>query len=224
MKLLIKKLPPFLEFFIVIFITLGNLIISSTSAIISHISTDRALNLNFQEFSGLLTYEILTLCLVFLFLKARGWKIKDFNLDISLNLIGAGVVIFAIDYILVQIIATILIRLNIIIYPQLTCSLSILEILAVSIINPIFEEIIVIGYVFKALEEKYRGWLIIIISTLIRLSYHTYQGSIIIAGILPMGILFSLFYWRSKKLFPLIIAHGLLDFVPLYYCSFIQIS
>ncbi|MDJ0716685.1 MAG: type II CAAX endopeptidase family protein [Prochloraceae cyanobacterium] len=224
MKLLIKKLPPFLEFFIVIFITLGNLIISSTSAIISHISTDRALNLNFQQFSGLLTYEILTLCLVFLFLKARGWKIKDFNLDISLNLIGAGVVIFAIDYILVQIIATILIRLNIIIYPQLTCSLSFLEILAVSIVNPVFEEIIVIGYVFKALEKKYRGWLIIIISTLIRLSYHTYQGSIIIAGILPMGILFSLFYWRSKKLFPLIIAHGLLDFVPLYYCSFIQIS
>ncbi len=224
MKLLIKKLPPFLEFFIVIFITLGNLIISSTSAIISHISTDRALNLNFQQFSGLLTYEILTLCLVFLFLKARGWKIKDFNLDISLNLIGAGVVIFAIDYILVQIIATILIRLNIIIYPQLTCSLSLLEILAVSIFNPVFEEIIVIGYVFKALEKKYRGWLIIIISTLIRLSYHTYQGSIIIAGILPMGILFSLFYWRSKKLFPLIIAHGLLDFVPLYYCSFIQIS
>ena len=224
MKSLIKKLPPFVEFFIVIFITLGNLIISSTSAIISHISTDRALNLNFQQFSGLLTYEILTLCLVFVFLKARGWKIKDFNLDISLNLIGAGVVIFAIDYILVQIIATILIRLNIIIYPQLTCSLSFLEILAVSIINPVFEEIIVIGYVFKALEKKYRGWLIIIISTLIRLSYHTYQGSIIIAGILPMGILFGLFYWRSKKLFPLIIAHGLLDFVPLYYCSFIQIS
>ncbi len=222
MKLLIKKLPPALEFFIVIFITLGNLIISSTSAIISHISSDRALNLNFQEFSGLLTYEILTLCLVFMFLKARGWRIKDFNLDISLNLIGAGVVIFAIDYILVQIIATILINLNLIIYPQLTCSLSLLEILAVSIINPIFEEIIVIGYVFKALEEKYRGWLIIVISTLIRLSYHTYQGSIIVAGILPMGILFGLFYWRSKKLFPLIIAHGLLDFVPLYYCSFIE--
>ena len=58
---------------------------------------------------------------------------------------------------------------------------------------------------------------IIALSAVIRLSYHVYQGPIILVSILPMGILFAWLYWRTKRLWPLILAHAVLDFTSFYF-------
>ena len=55
------------------------------------------------------------------------------------------------------------------------------------------------------------------VSVLIRLLYHTYQGPMAVAFIFPMGVLFAVAYWRRRALWPLILAHGLFDFIGLMW-------
>jgi membrane protease YdiL (CAAX protease family) len=75
------------------------------------------------------------------------------------------------------------------------------------IVNSIFEEFILIGYLFKRLE-KYHPVIIIGLSMLIRQLYHTYQGWLSLVMILPTGLVFGYYYYKYKKLWPVIIAHG----------------
>lgn len=223
MKLLIRRLSPTLEFLIVIFGSLGLSIISSTlSAIASYQTKNFTFTINRGDLYGLVYFEIVILVLLYLFLKTRGWTIKDFNLKINWKLTGDGLVLLVVSYITYYIAYFLLSLSNIIPHPSTTTFKvfsTLLEILLLSLVNPVFEEIIVVGYVFKALEKKYHRLFIIGLSALLRYSYHTYQGSIALT-ILPMGILYAYVYWRWRKLYPLILAHGLEDLIGLY--SYLQ--
>ncbi len=78
--------------------------------------------------------------------------------------------------------------------------------------NAILEEVIMIGYLFTRFAQL--GWripMIIIVSALIRGSYHLYQGFGGFAGNLIMGVIFGLIYLKWKRVTPLIVAHTLLD-------------
>jgi len=75
------------------------------------------------------------------------------------------------------------------------------------IINSIYEEVLLIGYFFKRLES-YHPVIVIGFSMLIRLSFHTYQGWMSLFSIIPLGLVFGYYYYKYKKLWPLIIGHG----------------
>jgi membrane protease YdiL (CAAX protease family) len=45
--------------------------------------------------------------------------------------------------------------------------------------------------------------------------YHLYQGVLGALTIAPVGLLFAYWYVRSGRLWPLIVAHGLIDFIGL---------
>jgi uncharacterized protein len=55
----------------------------------------------------------------------------------------------------------------------------------------------------------------VIISLTIRVSYHLYQGISGLTAIIPMGLLFAIWFARTRQLWPLIVAHALFDFVGL---------
>lgn len=74
------------------------------------------------------------------------------------------------------------------------------------LINSVFEEAIVCGYVVSVLTP-YGAALSIITSALIRLGYHLYYGPMALVGIMPMGLLYAFVYWRWRNLWPLITAH-----------------
>jgi membrane protease YdiL (CAAX protease family) len=93
--------------------------------------------------------------------------------------------------------------------------LTLKAIILFSIVNPVFEETLVAAYIVKSLEKKYRPIFIITISTLLRFSYHTYQGVFALISIIPLGLIFAYYYWRWKKLWPLIFAHMLADLLGL---------
>lgn len=48
-----------------------------------------------------------------------------------------------------------------------------------------------------------------------RLSFHTYQGAVGLLAIGLLGLVLSIFYLRTQRLWPVLIAHGLLDFIAL---------
>ncbi|GAB2952402.1 type II CAAX endopeptidase family protein [Micromonospora polyrhachis] len=80
--------------------------------------------------------------------------------------------------------------------------------------NAILEEVIVVGYLMTRLREL--GWrvgAVIAASAVLRGSYHLYQGFGAFVGNVVMGLVFSLFFLRTRRVLPLVVAHTLLDVV-----------
>jgi len=80
--------------------------------------------------------------------------------------------------------------------------------------NGLLEEILVIGYLLRRLDQL--GWQpisAIALSAVLRGSYHLYQGFGAFIGNAAMGVIFALLYRRWGRVMPLIVAHTLIDAV-----------
>ncbi|MDI9628644.1 MAG: type II CAAX endopeptidase family protein [Acidobacteriota bacterium] len=78
--------------------------------------------------------------------------------------------------------------------------------------NGFLEEVVMIGYLFTRWRQS--GWHpvpIVVISALIRGMYHLYQGFGGFLSNLVFGLLLGWLYTRTKRLWPLVIAHALID-------------
>lgn len=74
------------------------------------------------------------------------------------------------------------------------------------------EEVIVIGYLFARLRDLGWGtWRIIVVTSLLRGTYHLYQGIGAFIGNVAMGVLFGWLYSRYGRVLPLVIAHVVID-------------
>jgi membrane protease YdiL (CAAX protease family) len=75
-------------------------------------------------------------------------------------------------------------------------------------VNPFFEELIVRGYTMS--EVMALGGspnLAIFISVLAQMSYHVYQGFLRCVGLTAVFLLFSIYFSRTRRIGPVIIAH-----------------
>ena len=80
--------------------------------------------------------------------------------------------------------------------------------------NAALEEIVVVGYLLSRLDKLgVRPWRAVVISAVIRGSYHLYQGIGAFIGNAVMGLIFGFLYRRWGRVTPLIIAHFLIDAV-----------
>jgi len=80
--------------------------------------------------------------------------------------------------------------------------------------NGFLEEVLVVGYLVTRLEQlKLPGWAAITSSAVLRGSYHLYQGFGGFLGNAVMGVVFAWWFRRTRRLWPLVIAHSLLDIV-----------
>jgi membrane protease YdiL (CAAX protease family) len=80
--------------------------------------------------------------------------------------------------------------------------------------NAVLEEVVGVGYLLTRLGEL--GWRIgpaIATSALLRGTYHLYQGFGAFVGNAIMGVIFALFFLRTRRVMPLVVAHTLLDIV-----------
>jgi len=76
------------------------------------------------------------------------------------------------------------------------------------------EEFIVVGYLFARLRDLgWRTWPIILVSAVLRGTYHLYQGWGSFVGNVLMGLAFGWIYARWGRLLPLVVAHFLIDAV-----------
>lgn len=80
--------------------------------------------------------------------------------------------------------------------------------------NGILEEVLVIGYLLRRLDQLgWTPWRAILFSAVLRGSYHLYQGFGGFLGNAAMGIVFGYLYRRWGRVTPLIVAHTLIDTV-----------
>jgi len=218
MNKLIRKFSPTVEFLIVLILGFGIFIYYSTSSFFV-INSDYTHSWNYDitslKYSLTLIYETIALLIIIYILKVRGWVLSDFNLKFTFRLIWIAL--------LLMLIRNLIGNISYMIFDYVTVAdKSIKELVQYGleanwiiislfiVINSIYEEFLLVGYFFKRLE-KYHPSIIIGVSTLIRLSCHTYQGWMSLFHVLPMGILFGYYYFKYKKLWPLIIAHGLMN-------------
>jgi membrane protease YdiL (CAAX protease family) len=78
--------------------------------------------------------------------------------------------------------------------------------------NGVLEEVLVIGYLLTRLEQlEIPAWVAIVVSALLRGTYHLYQGFGPFLGNAVMGLAFGVLFLRWRRVTPFIVAHALID-------------
>jgi uncharacterized protein len=86
--------------------------------------------------------------------------------------------------------------------------------LLVAFANGWAEEVIVVGFLLTRLRQlRVSPAVAVIVSSLLRGVYHLYQGFGAGLGNMAMGLVFGYVYLRTGRLWPLIVAHALIDAV-----------
>ncbi len=86
-------------------------------------------------------------------------------------------------------------------------------VVASAVVNGAYEEIFLLGFLQRGLQ-RYGVEIAVGASLLVRVLYHLYQGPLGAVWVLGFGIVMSLYYLRTGRLFPVVFAHVLADIVP----------
>jgi len=216
----IRRLPPGVEFLVVVTWAFGLPIFSSILSIgQTHdvaLFTDAALVSN-------IFFEMLVAAFLVWFLRVREWTLAKVGLRVDLRgtlwafalLAGCYALIFASE--LAAQLLPIDLHVLIDLLPKSNGKLSMEVVFLASVVNGAFEELFVAGYAITALSQARGMWTAINVSTALRVLYHLYQGPLAFLTIAPMGLLFGYVYARTRQLWPLVLAHVMLDIVGLLF-------
>ncbi len=217
----IRRLPVGVEFLVVVTWAFGLPIFSSIMSLGTPGSESVAV-FNNAQLLGIIIFEVIQLAFLAWFLRIRGWTLEKFGLSFSWRATGWGIVLLALTYAVTlgaQYIAQIIFNYDIAAAiaraPKVDPDLSMQLVFLVSVVNGIFEELFVAGYIITALTERRGMWVAINASVVVRLLYHLYQGPIGVLTIVPMGLLYGYVYSRTRQLWPLVVAHVLVDMIGL---------
>ncbi|MFH1415056.1 MAG: CPBP family intramembrane glutamic endopeptidase [Elusimicrobiota bacterium] len=84
--------------------------------------------------------------------------------------------------------------------------------LALALVNPFYEELIVRAYVISKMEYLTgKVSVAVAASLLLQAAYHLYQGIFAGLGLCLIFLVFSVYYVRSRRIMPVILAHLYLD-------------
>jgi membrane protease YdiL (CAAX protease family) len=173
------------------------------------------------------------LALFLFFLRYRGWTISDFRIRIGWWTSLCGVGLFFLTtlgvYLVNHFTLTLARDLNATPFerwisllvprhpdlPPGSVPLRWITIIGFTLLNAFYEELVYMGYVFNQWATKYGPEKAVLFTSFIRLIVHSYQGT---EHILPIGLwslLFGFWYRSQGKLWPLILAHFLIDLLSL---------
>ena len=182
---------------------------------------ERATALDFSDRRLLATLAIeAALVLLWIpYLRRRGWRLAHITRPLELRdaLRGAGLVILA------YLAAGATNALTEALAPNVAASVrattpsgapSIPLVIAVALLNPVVEELLYLGYVANVLR-RYGTLIAFVAIVALRVVLHFYQGVLAFVGILPVAIVFSVYYLRTERIWPVIAAHTMMDALSL---------
>jgi membrane protease YdiL (CAAX protease family) len=210
----VRSLSPAAEFCIVVGVAFALPVSVSLWITLGDVPASQALQLTEQDLHVLIVEEAMLLLMLGWFLRVRGWSVEHFAAypsgrepAMAVGLTVVSLPVWALPWLLLAPAdagAT-----------STSADLSWPGILAVSIINPLFEELFLCAYMLPFLAYRRGPGVAVAVSLLVRLSFHTYQGPVGLLAVGLLGLVFSIFYLRTQRLWPVLIAHGVLDFIGL---------
>jgi len=198
------------EFALVIFIAFSWSIIASVVALSRFRTDSEIVAFTDNHLWGLAASEIILAPVLFFVLRHGGWKWKDFHVHYSNTGTIAGIALGAAAIVLMVLVEWLVGPVKITLP-----SASITAVFVISVLNPWYEELLVCAYVIEALRKRFGLQTAINASIALRLSYHLYQGPPAFIVFAIFGLLVTLFYVRTGRLWPVIVGHSIVDFVGL---------
>jgi CAAX protease family protein len=195
------------EFAVVIALAFGLSIVGSLAAALSY--AGRPVNFGDDELAAVIAFEVITAPVIWFLLKHRGWKWSDFAIHYSngSTILGIilGVATLGVWYVFEMFAGT----------PPNFPTAGLLTVTVLSIVNPLFEEVLVLAYVVQSMRKRFGLTTAFNVSLAIRLVYHLYQGPLAVIPIAFFGLVVTIVYVRMGRLWPCIVAHAFLDFAAL---------
>jgi membrane protease YdiL (CAAX protease family) len=214
LKSMIRELPPPAEFCLILLVGFGPLMVFQLPNFFR-----KPVILNN---AGVLWFPLVELVLLIPILwigKLRGWSLSTFGSKISWKATGAGILLFLVA-------EAVMLGVSYgagIIHPEqapvAAGRLAVLPILLISLINPVFEEALETGYFIHQLK-RFGMWPAVLASAAFRGLFHVQFGINAVLSIFAYGVIFAFVYWRWRQLWPLIVAHSLVDLLALFYASY----
>ena len=223
---LIRRLPPGVEFLVVVCGAFGMPIFSSILSLGAGAGAAPpgagGLVFNDAVLIGIVVFEVVQAAFLIWFLHVRGWTLEKIGLRITWRGTGMGWLLLLGTYVVAMVaqhLASMALpaqmQAGVERYPVSDPDVNMQLVFIASTVNGMFEEIFVAGYIITALREARGVWTAINVSTVVRLLYHLYQGPIGVVTIVPMGLLYGFVYARTRQLWPLMFAHVLIDIIGL---------
>jgi membrane protease YdiL (CAAX protease family) len=94
---------------------------------------------------------------------------------------------------------------------QFTGNVSPVVVVAASLLNPIFEEFLWLGYAVPAVTSRLGLGIACALSILLRVAVHLYQGKLAFVSVLPIAIVLTLYFARTRRIWPTVVAHVIID-------------
>ncbi|VTS71804.1 CPBP family intramembrane glutamic endopeptidase [Streptococcus australis] len=167
------------------------------------------------------TLQVILLILTFLYLLIRNYDFKQLPIRWTWSLLFWVPFIFAIVGLFGDLVTTLTGEYNYL-NPALFAHIDLMEIIrkflalspmtiAYALLNGFYEEFFFLG-LLTSVREKHK-WRFLLYSTIIRISFHTYQG---VVWALVIGVVYGLFYYflykyKLKNLLPFFLMHALAD-------------
>ncbi len=221
MKRFLNSLSPWTEFFIVTGIAFGPFLLAEVLSLVVPRSGPHHTG---PSLLVLAAHELVVGGLLLWFLRARDWTLRDLGLteNAVLEDLGAGGLLFAATYF----VWIVILNITALASPGLISSMAKASgnivgghippwtSVPVAVVNGAFDELFVVGFVVSALARmKKNAWFCVNVSTALRLAYHLYQGPLGVLQMVPAGLILAFWFARTKRLWPVIGAHIMMDMV-----------
>ena len=93
--------------------------------------------------------------------------------------------------------------------------------IALVCLNPFFEEFIVRGYLMSEIFDLGgSSVLAVLISISVQMSYHLYQGLANAVVLTAVFAVYSIYFWKTRRIAPVVLAHFCMDAYALVRASF----
>ena len=215
---LARALPRWAEITLVVILGFGLFIYSALSAAAAPMSAPPSA----ADFLFLSGYEIVigTLLLALLFL--RGWRLSDLGLvqaspwEPMHALLLLGAIVFGGQLLWSAAAPFVGDDQRAAASPVGPAGIGVITAIVFSLINALYEEVFVCGYLITALRGGgLGGATAVLVSAALRLSYHVYEGPVAFLIIGPFGLLLGWYFAARGRLLPLIVVHFALDMLSL---------
>ena len=225
MKQFVQALSGRAEFLIVVLGSIGLSLLSNLQLVLDPALADRLPPFTNEALVSNAIYELFVLVWLGAFMRARGWTLERFGFAVTLRDTSIGVLlaiivfcaVWFIDQALGSVAPAMLESARR--FDKVSGELDIWTILLSSAVDSVFEELFVCAYVISALKEKRRAAFALNVSIALRVGCHVYQGlyGVLIGG--ALGFVFGYWYLKSGRIWPLLIAHFVLQAVELVMLS-----